>query len=179
MDYIIPLNGWAAGERAFRWQADTKFFQKFENTEILDATVGIEAKAVKSGHYMGVDLDITGTVTVACDRCLEDLTLPVEAHPAFSVKFGTGAPEGEEEMREGSREILVLDASDADLDLSQVIYDYVCLALPMQRVHPEGECNPDTVKFLSQGPEDEEAATTDSPFSALKGLFMRNEKTIK
>ena len=106
MDYIIPLNGWAAGERAFRWQADTKFFQKFENTEILDATVGIEAKAVKSGHYIGVDLDITGTVTVACDRCLEDLTLPVEAHPAFSVKFGTGAPEGEEEMREGSREIL-------------------------------------------------------------------------
>lgn len=170
MDFIIPLNGWAAGERDFRWQADTEFFQKFDNTEILDAAVGIGAKAVKSGHYIGVDLDIQGTVTVACDRCLEDLTLPVEAHPAFSVKFGTEAL-AEEEMREGSREILFLDADDADLDLSQVIYDYVCLALPMQRVHAEGECNPDTVKFLSRGAGNEEAATTDSPFSALKGLF--------
>ena len=170
MDYIIPLNGWAAGEREFRWQAGIKFFQKFDNAEILDAAVDIDARAVKSGHYIGVDLDIRGSVTVPCDRCLEDLTLPVEAHPAFSVKFGEEAS-SEEEMREGSREILFLDASDAELDLSQVIYDYVCLSLPMQRVHAEGQCNPDTVRFLSQEPEDEEAGDTNSPFAALKGLF--------
>ena len=170
MDYIIPLNGWAAGEREYRWQAGIKFFQMFDNAEILDAAVGIDARAVKSGHYIGIDLDIQGTVTVPCDRCLEDLTLPVEAHPAFSVKFGEGEASGEE-MREGSREILLVSDSDADLDLSQVIYDYVCLSLPMQRVHAEGECNPDTVRFLSQEPENEEAAPENSPFAALKGLF--------
>ena len=170
MDYIIPLNGWAAGEREYRWQADNKFFQKFDNTEILDAAVEVEARAVKSGHYIGVDLDIRGHVTVACDRCLEDLRLPVEAHPAFSVKFGEEAS-SEEEMREGSREILFLSASDTDLDLSQAIYDYVCLSLPMQRVHAEGECNPDTVRFLGQEPVNEEAGDTNSPFAALKGLF--------
>ena len=170
MDYIIPLNGWAAGEREFRWHAGIKFFQKFDNAEILDADVVIEAKAVKSGHYIGIDLDVQGNVTVPCDRCLEDLTLPVEAHPSFSVKFGEdSAPE--DEVREGSREILYLDASDTDLDFSQVIYDYVCLSLPMQRVHAEGECNPDTVRFLSQEQGDEEAAETNSPFAALKGLF--------
>ena len=170
MDYIIPLNGWAAGEREYRWQADNKFFQKFDNTEILDAAVEVEARAVKSGHYIGVDLDIRGHVTVACDRCLEDLQLPVEAHPAFSVKFGEEVAT-EEEMREGSREILILSASDTELDLSQAIYDYVCLSLPMQRVHAEGECNPDTVRFLGQEPENEEAGETNSPFAALKGLF--------
>ena len=170
MDYIIPLNGWAAGEREYRWQAGIKFFQKFDNAEILDADVAIVAKAVKSGHYIGVDLDVQGSVTVPCDRCLEDLTLPVEAHPSFSVKFGEGAG-SEEEMREGSREILLLDASDTDLDLSQVIYDYVCLSLPMQRVHEEGGCNPDTVRFLGHEPVNEEAGETNSPFAALKGLF--------
>ena len=174
MDYVIPLNGWAAGEREYRWQADNKFFQKFDNTEILDAAVEVEARAVKSGHYIGVDLDIQGTVTVACDRCLEDLQLPVEAHPAFSVKFGEEVS-SEEEMREGSREILFLSASDTDLDLSQVIYDYVCLSLPMQRVHEEGGCNPDTVRFLGQEPVNEEAGETNSPFAALKGLFDENK----
>ena len=174
MDYIIPLNGWAAGEREYRWQADNKFFQKFDNTEILDAAVEVEARAVKSGHYIGVDLDIQGHVTVACDRCLEDLQLPVEAHPAFSVKFGEEAS-SEEEMREGSREILFLSASDTELDLSQAIYDYVCLSLPMQRVHAEGECNPDTVRFLGQEPVNEEAGETNSPFAALKGLFDENK----
>ena len=170
MDYIIPLNGWAAGEREYHWQAGLKFFQTFDNAEILDAAVEVEARAVKSGHYIGVDLDIRGSVTVACDRCLEDLTLPVEAHPAFSVKFGEEDASGEE-MREGSREILLVSASDTDLDLSQVIYDYVCLSLPMQRVHAEGECNPDTVRFLGHEPENEEAGDTNSPFAALKGLF--------
>ena len=174
MDYVIPLNGWAAGEREYRWQADYKFFQKYDNTEILDAAVEVEARAVKSGHYIGVDLDIQGHVTVACDRCLEDLQLPVEAHPAFSVKFGEEAS-SEEEMREGSREILFLSASDTDLDLSQVIYDYVCLSLPMQRVHEEGGCNPDTVRFLGHEPENEEAGETNSPFAALKGLFDENK----
>jgi len=170
MEYIIPLNGWAAGEREYRWQAGKEFFQMFDNAEILDAAVGIEAKAVKSGHYIGIDLDIRGSVTVPCDRCLEDLTLPVEAHPAFSVKFGEEAG-SEEEMREGSREILLVSDADTDLDLSQVIYDYVCLSLPMQRVHAEGACNPDTVRFLSREPENEEAAPQNSPFAALKGLF--------
>ena len=174
MDYVIPLNGWAAGEREYRWQADNKFFQKFDNTEILDAAVEVEARAVKSGHYIGVDLDIQGRVTVACDRCLEDLQLPVEAHPAFSVKFGEEVS-SEEEMREGSREILFLSASDTDLDLSQVIYDYVCLSLPMQRVHEEGGCNPDTVRFLGHEPVNEEAGETNSPFAALKGLFDENK----
>ena len=175
MNYVIPLNGWAAGERNYRWHAGNEFFQKFDNTEILDAAVEVEARAVKSGHYIGVDLDIRGHVTVACDRCLEDLQLPVEAHPAFSVKFGEEVS-SEEEMREGSREILFLSASDTDLDLSQVIYDYVCLSLPMQRVHEEGGCNPDTVRFLGHEPVDEEAGETNSPFAALKGLFDENKQ---
>ena len=98
------------------------------------------------------------------------MKLPVEAHPSFSVRFGEEVA-SEEQMREGTREILFLSATDADLDLGQVIYDYVCLALPMQRVHAEGECNPETVRFLSQEPQNEEAGDTNSPFAALKGLF--------
>ena len=169
-DYIIPLNGWAAGERTYRWQADNKFFQKFDNTEILDAAVGVVARAYKSGHDIHVDLDMQGSVMVECDRCLEDLSLPVDVHLAFSVKFGEG-PASEGETQEGSREVLFVSASDADLDLGQVIYDYICLSLPLQRVHAEGECNPDTVRFLSQEQGDEEAGHENSPFAALKGLF--------
>ena len=174
--FVIGLDGLKAGRSHFTWHADGKFFGDFENSEILDADLDVDAEVEKMGASILVDSRVKGAVTVACDRCLEDLILPVEARPAFSVKFGTEAPEGEDEIREGSREILCLDASDADLDLSQVIYDYVCLALPMQRVHAEGECNPDTVKFLSEGAGNEEAATTDSPFSALKGLFAEDKQ---
>ncbi|MBR1706718.1 MAG: DUF177 domain-containing protein [Bacteroidales bacterium] len=172
MTCSIPLNGWAAGLRTFRWHAGIEFFQQFDNAEILDADVDVDARVEKSGHYIGVDLEVRGSVTVACDRCLEDLTLPVEVRPSFSVKSGASVSSGGE-GKEGEREILLLDEADADLDLGQVIYDYVCLSLPMQRVHPDGACNPDTVRFLSLGPGNEEAVEN-SPFAALKGLFDDN-----
>jgi uncharacterized metal-binding protein YceD (DUF177 family) len=39
---------------------------------------------------------------------------------------------------------------DDELDLSQDVYDYVCTSLPLQRMHPEGECNQETTKYLSK-----------------------------
>ena len=68
-----------------------------------------------------------GEITVPCDRCLEPLELSVDT--GFSLDF---SPEGDE------------------LDFNQEVYDYICTALPMQRVHPEGECNQETTKFLSK-----------------------------
>ena len=37
-----------------------------------------------------------------------------------------------------------------ELDLSQDIYDYILVSLPMQRVHPDGGCNGETIKYLSK-----------------------------
>ena len=127
----------------------------------------------KSGRYVGVDLDIEGTVVVACDRCLGELELPVSVHPAFSVKFGE-APEDESSATDGDREIVFLPESDTDMDLSQIVYDYVCISLPMSRVHPEGECDPGTVKYLhseDEGNVEEAEVQADSPFASLKDLL--------
>ena len=149
---VIPLNGWAAGERKFHSHADLEFFQTFDNTEILDADVDVEIRVVKKERKVEAELHLSGTVTVPCDRCLEPLAVPVEANPS---------------------EVLKPESLAEDWDLSQAVYDYICLSLPLQRVHPEGECNPDTVRFLGhQERTDEEAeAEANSPFAALKGLF--------
>ena len=150
--FIIPLNDWAAGERKFLSHAGKEFFLRFDNTEILDADVNVEIRVFKEGmQKVEADLHLLGTVTVPCDRCLEPLKVPVEATP--SEVFTPG--------------------EDPDWDLSQAVYDYICRSLPMHRVHPEGECNPDTVRFLShkvRGNEEAEAEAN-SPFAALKGLF--------
>ena len=149
--FIIPLNGWAAGERKFRFHADTEFFQKFDNTEILDADVNVEIRVTKEGmQKVEAVLHLQGTVTVPCNRCLEPVVIPVEANPS---------------------EVLAPGEEEVDWDLSQAVYDYVCLSLPLQRVHPEGECNPDTVRFLSHRERGDEEAASSSPFAALKGLF--------
>ncbi len=174
--FVIPLNELAVGKTRFRWHAEGEFFSGFENSEILDADICVEVEVEKSGRYVGVDVDIEGTVTVECDRCLADLELPVSVHPKFSVKFGEtsgDAPASEE----GEREILFLPESDTEMDLSQAVYDYTCISLPMSRVHAEGGCDPATVKYLSSEKDaevEESAEPVESPFAALKNLL--NEK---
>jgi uncharacterized metal-binding protein YceD (DUF177 family) len=152
--FVIPLNDWAAGERKFHSHAGLEFFQTFDNSEILDADVNVDITVVKEGlRKVEAVLHLSGTVTVPCDRCLEPLVVPVEAEPS---------------------EVFQLDTVTEDWDLSQAVYDYICLSLPLQRVHPEGECNPDTVRFLGheeRGDEEAEATGANSPFTALKGLF--------
>lgn len=171
--FIIPLNGLASGRTQFCWRALGEFFGSFDNSEILDADVSVDVLVEKSGKYIGVDGVLSGTVTVQCDRCLSDLSLPVDVDFKLSVKFGEEPLEALP-AENGEREIVFVPEDDTDLDLSQTIYDYVCLSLPMQRVHPEGECDPETVRFLSietDEAEEEAAAPVESPFAALKDLL--------
>ena len=49
----------------------------------------------------------------------------------------------------GSFEETYTPESD-ELDISQEVYDYVCISLPIRKVHKEGECNSDTTRFLSK-----------------------------
>ena len=125
--FVVELTSLAPGTNRFEWHAGAEFFESFGNADILDADLEVTAHVVCHGLTAEVACEIAGSVTVACDRCLEDLVIPVD------TSFG------ESYMPDGG-----------ELDLSQDVYDYVCISLPLQRVHPEGECNQETTKYLSK-----------------------------
>ena len=125
--FIVNLKGLSRGESRFEWEAGAEFFESFGNEDILDAQVKAEATVVNKGARIEVNCSLEGSVTVPCDRCLDDLVLE------FSAGFEeTYIPEGTE------------------LDLGQDVYDFVIISLPIVRVHPDGECNEDTIKYLSK-----------------------------
>ena len=170
-DFIIPLNGLTAGKNEFFVHAGKEFFDSFENDEIFDADLQVRILVEKSGRYIGVDCDVEGEVTVECDRCLDMVDMPIETHISLSVKFGD--EEASERVQEGEREVVFVKEDDAVLDMSQIIYDYACLALPMQRTHDVGGCNPDAMKYYS-APEGHDYFNEEeemNPFAALKDMF--------
>ena len=170
-NFIIPLNGLAAGKNEYFVHAGKDFFESFENEEILDADLQIRILVEKSGRYIGVDCDIDGTVKVECDRCLEVLEMPVDEQVRLSVKFGE--EESSEIGQDAEREVIFVKEDEAELDMSQIVYDYSCLALPMQRTHVPGECNPETMKYYGVAQRSEEVEQSDekNPFAALKDMF--------
>ncbi len=174
---LVALNGLPSGKSNFGGRIGEEFFAGFGNTEILDADVEVRASVEKSGSYVGIDLLLKGSVTVSCDRCLEDLSLPVSRTVLLEVKTGA---EASEDQQDGPREVLYLSQDNTELDLSQTVYDYVCLSLPLQRHHEDGGCNPEAIKHLcgfgkddcsqssQSSPSSQESA---NPFAALKGMF--------
>lgn len=125
--FVVNLNGIGTGEKSFSALADKKFFESFGNTDILDADLDVECKIRNRGASVDISCRIDGTVTVSCDLCLEPLALKVET--GFEETY---TPEG------------------GELDFGQDVYDYVITSLPLRRVHPEGECNEETIKYLSK-----------------------------
>lgn len=177
-EFLIPLNGLSAGKQCFQWHVGKEFFVGFGDSDIIDADVSVEVSVEKSGNYIGVDCSLDGVLTVPCDRCLEDLGIPVSEMVRLSVKFGDEPSDPSVAMMaEDEREVVYLPADEASMDMAQIIYDYSMLAIPLQRVHPEGGCNPAALKYLvadadaEDGRETVRADSENNPFAALKGLF--------
>ena len=125
--FEIPLKVLREGSNHFEWSVGKEFFEAFGNEEILAAELQVEATVYNHNYDFEVESKIDGSVTVACDRCLDPLEIPV--HTSFT----------DDEL-----------TAEQALDLSQDVYDYVCTALPMIRVHPEDECNQEVTKYLSK-----------------------------
>ena len=169
-DILIPIKGLPFGESSFRFEIGEPFFQAFENTQIKDADCSVRVSVIRHQTLLDVVCEITGFVIVECDRCLDDLTLKVDIAPRLTVGFGS--VEVDEEGAE-DEDVVVVDHSQRELSLNQFIYDYVCLSLPLVKVHPEGKCNPEMLRYISEsegqqtGPEGEAVR----PFEGLKDLL--------
>lgn len=166
-EYTVPIKGLSIGKHNYSFSVDSAFFKDFGESPISEASLELEAELIKEAALIKVTCDITGTVVVECDRCLEDLTLPVKTTAGLIVKFVRTEEEEEDD------EVMIMEPTDTDLDLRQFFYDYVCLSLPLQRVHPKGGCNEQMIeKLKSLKAEDKKVKKeANSPFEKLKNLL--------
>lgn len=161
-DFVIALSDLRPGSVSRSWHVGREFFEEFENEQVRSADLEVTAEMRKNPSAVLIDMSLEGTVTVPCDRCLEDVAIPIHAEALLKVRPGSDADE------EDGREMLPTDG--VEFDLAQVVYDYACLSLPLQCRHPEGECNPAAERYLN-GPEKSDSAAGTSPFAALKDFL--------
>ena len=164
---VVPINGLTSGKNEFSFSLSALFFSQFENSIILDSDIVINVTLEKSGTLMGVDCKIVGNAIVECDRCLEDLAIPVDMVASLTVQFMDAQTE-----ENSNDDVLILNHGETELDLTQFIYDYLSISLPLQKVHQDGDCNPEMLEklFLAQEVEIQNNETS-SPFGALKDLL--------
>ena len=84
-----------------------------------------------------------------------------------------------DENAEESEDVAVVSADQADFDVSSLIYEFIILAIPMHRVHPEGKCNPEIMALLLSDQNNEEdiddSNEIDPRWAALKDLKLNDK----
>lgn len=145
--YSIAYKGLGNGRHDFRFDLDESLFEAFQSTEIKDGRCVAEVAMERAETQLTLDIRIEGYVVVACDRCLEDCRVPIDFEGQLLVKFS-------DEVREYDGEVLWMLPGEDRVELAQYFYESVVLSLPYQRVHPEGECDPEMLerfRIVSQG----------------------------
>lgn len=113
---------------------------------------------------MEVRINLQGTVKAACDRCLGEVTVPIEGEMNLYVK--------QSEREEGNDDdYIVVSAEDDFLDLSSCLYETYMLNYPMRVVHAEGECDKDMEKVLSEYVKEEDEKPIDPRWDELRKLI--------
>jgi uncharacterized protein len=129
-EFKIPFKGLQIGRHHFSWEIGKGFFEEFENTDIEDCRVGLALELDVLERMFTLDFTITGELMVICDRCLETMLLPIDTKHRYIIRVG-------HELKEESDDVLVIPENEYRIDIYQLLYDYIILAIPLKKVHAE------------------------------------------
>lgn len=139
-EFVIQFVGLQEGVHHFHYHVDDKFFELLDYSEFNQAKVDLELVFEKKVNMLVLTYNLKGVVTIMCDRCTDDFTLPVEGSFELIYKFGEGVSEDEN--------IVILADNEIEVDITQPIYEFTALLLPSKRLHPEGMCNEEMLKMM-------------------------------
>ena len=122
----------------------------------------------KRGSFMKLFIKLNGFVELVCDRCLDSYNQKVNSKYELFVKFG--------ENKEEDDEIIWISPEEHNINLAQLIYEYIILSLPLKQVHPDKKdgtngCNQEMLDKLERHKMNgEKNISIDPRWAALKNL---------
>ena len=173
--YAVRISGLGEGDHNFSFELDRQFFAFFEHSEISQGNVHAEVVLEKKPGLMSLHFSLEGQVEVACDRCLDEFMLDIFTLQTMYVKIGDTPGEVEDD-------VLIIGRDDHEIQVGQYLYEFIMLALPYQRIHPDvaggtSACNQEMLRKLNdhRAQEHEIKETTDPRWDVLKGIIEKNK----
>ena len=165
--FKLPLKSLGVGTHEFEYHLDKQFFANMESSDVHDADLQVKLAVKYNGDFYDLDFKIDGEVVLKCDRCLDDLIMPVDTTYSIAVKYG-------EDYNDDSDDLLIIPQSDADINVAYMIHDTVALTIPIKHVHPLGKCNRQMSAMLKKHrahrPDDEDAELEDSLIDEMETM---------
>ncbi|MBR2326268.1 MAG: DUF177 domain-containing protein [Alistipes sp.] len=153
--YSIDYMSLSSGLHTFDFEVDGALFEEMGSNEIKDGECKVHICLNASEVKLDINVMISGSVVVECDRCLEDCTMPIEYSGQLLVRFS-------DLQHDYDGDVMWIARGDK-LSLKQYIYESIVISLPYRRVHADGECNPEMMaRFVAAESEENETLNEDN-----------------
>ncbi len=161
-----------AGVNQFEFKVDERFLADFEYTPTVKADVSIQLNLFKSENMFDLSFVLTGTAQVACDRCIENVDIPLSNKFKLVIKFSDSENIADDE-------IIYLKRGEYEYDLKQYLYESFVVAIPSKNncdeVAEPKPCNKDLLAKINlintSIVAEEDSNETDPRWDKLKKIF--------
>ena len=140
--FTIPLAGLPFGHTDYQYVINDKFFEDRDYSEVKKGIVNLHLGVEKMETMFVLTMNFEGKVILQCDRCGDDYEQKIEDSAEIYLKYGA-------EKNDEGEDVIIITKDDSEFDLSDLIYEYIILSLPIHRTHDdESLCNQEVLAKL-------------------------------
>lgn len=129
-EFTIPIFGLKNGSYDYSFKVDEAFWSHFDNPDLAEGDFTVELKMRKDERVITLDFSIQGAMQLTCDRSLKVFSEPLHLQEQMIYKFGS-------QQEELSESLWQIPFSQESINVAQHIYEFIGLALPIKKVHPD------------------------------------------
>ncbi|MCC8188345.1 MAG: DUF177 domain-containing protein [Bacteroides sp.] len=167
--YKIDLKGMQVASVTYDYLLDSVFFADIDGPEVQKGRVQVQVTVKKTSHTYELTFQTEGIVWVPCDRCLDEIEIPVSSTDTLIVKFGPGyAEEGEN--------LIVIPEEEGEINVAWFMYEFIALSLPMKHVHAPGKCNKSMTGKLSKHLRTSSDEEQEGSFGADESMLLEEDQ---
>ena len=165
----IDLKGLKDEETSLEFTLDDTYLEALDGADVKKGSLHVSVAIRKATGFFEFNFHTDGEIVIPCDRCLDDMALPVDTDNCLIVKLGSVYSEEDD--------VIVVPENEGILDMSWLIYEFVALVIPIRHVHAPGKCNIAMTKTLEElsadrSSDEESSHETDPRWDKLKKLKM-------
>lgn len=173
--YQIPIISLEDKSYRYSFEGGDEFFEAFEQEWVQKGKFEAEVELQKSATMIQVLMKIKGHLNLICDRSNEEFEFPLDVQEKLIYKYG----DHNEDLGDN---LFMIDRKEPKLDLSQDLFDFIALQVPMKKLHPrfvKADDDSTADEFLYTTAKESEIQETqeqeiDPRWAALKKLSDNN-----
>jgi len=141
--YKVDLKAMQADSCLYEFVLDNVFFANIDGPEVQKGKVNVTLVVKRITDAFELVFKTEGVAFVPCDRCLDEMEVPVTTTDKLFVKFGSDYAEENDNM-------VIVPEEEGCINVAWFIYEFIALAIPMKHVHAPGKCNKGMVSKLNK-----------------------------